>query len=111
MGKFVILKLKKGEETQEITMKTDSMMDMSKKALKLSKLNRAGWQLVECTGNDAAKVEMFNRVAKGYVPDTKEMLKFSGLPAIPNPLKKLFKKKEPSDQARGKEDPGAAGDG
>lgn len=94
MGQTVTLKLEKNGETQEITMKTSSMMDMAKKAARLGKLNKDGWAVVDVYGSDPEKVAFMKRIAGGYVPGAGEMLKAAGLSAMPKPLKKLFKKED-----------------
>lgn len=94
MGKTVTLKLEKNGETQEITMKTSSMMDMAKKARRLSGLNKDGWRVLDVYGTDPEKVAFIKRIAGGYTPGAGEMLKAAGLSAVPGPLKKLFKKED-----------------
>lgn len=100
--KYVDLHLKKDEETQVFRMETGSLLKMAKAVKKLTGLLRKHWQLTGCTGNDAEKVRMFQKVAEGYVPTTGEALEFGGLPNIPKKMKKLtdkaFRKEEGSHE-------------
>jgi len=92
MGKFVVLKLKKGEEIQEIILKTDNLHDMAKKSVKLAKLNKAGWSVLDVSGNDPEKVAFMGSIAAGAKPGAKDMLKAAGLKDMPKQVKKFFKK-------------------
>lgn len=100
-GKFVVLKLEKNGEKQEVKMKTNSMMDMAKKAAKLARLNKNGWKVLEVTGNDTGKAAFMQKIAEGYIPGAKEMLKEAGLPGMPKKLKRFFKRKHRNADAAG----------
>lgn len=95
--KFVDLHLEKDGEQQIFHLETSSLWRMAKATTKLGSLNRKGWKLMFCTGTDPEKVSMFNKVAEGHVPSTKEALQFAGLKGVPKPLKRFFGKEEESD--------------
>lgn len=99
--KFVDLHLEKDGESQVFHMETSSLWQMTKAVKKLSGMNRKGWKLMYVTGNDSEKVEMFNKVAQGYMPSAKEALEFGGLKHMPKQIKGFFKKEEGSDETDG----------
>lgn len=95
--KFVDLHLEKDGVPLVFHLETSSNWKMFKSVKKLAWLNRDGWKVIFCTGNDPEKVEMFNRVAQGHVPSAKETMQFAGVKQLPNPVKKFWKKPEEKD--------------
>lgn len=92
--KHVDLTLEKDGKQEIVRVETSSIWRMTKAVKKLAGYNRRGWKLVGVVGNDPEKVAMFQRVADGYVPSSREVVDFSGLPEIPKRMKGVFRKDE-----------------
>jgi hypothetical protein len=88
--KHVDLTLEKDGKREVVRVETSSTLRMAKTVKKLAGFNNRGWKIVGVEGNDPQKVEMFKKVADGYVPTAGEALEFAGLPNVPKIVKKRF---------------------